>query len=671
MANRHIVRERETAGGENAREVQGGARGLIVSDIMGRIEPWRKLRDGDFEQNWDEYYAKWRGFWMPQHKSYKSERSKLIAPLTSMSIDLTAAEIVEAVLGREYFIDIPDDVADQDTADVEQARAVLVADMIDEGFINEFAKTTLNGCLYGNGIMKVQINVKKVKIPHRTAEGELKVIIEERVKIKPVAIEPGNFVADPAVDDIDDMVGCAHEFLMPIPTLRRKQSEGQYYNDSRIGPYRAKVLNPNRGDTEDGNRKDKGEAAFITEYYGLIPKRLLSAIQAEDAGTPLTDEMLNAMPDDMVEVIATIANETHLLRVIENPLITGERLMMAYQHELVPGRFYGRGVAEKGMNIQRAMDAEMRGRIDALAWANAPMFAFDLTRMPPGSNMNAWPGKAFGTRGNPSEVMQEFRVSGPDQNSYAHMQELERMGQQATGALDTAGLRGGVRDETATGSALAASSFIKRSKRTMFNIEGMLNRLVRRVLRLKMQYDPQRYPQDYEFRVRGTLGMMAREIEQNFMVGLLSVIGPDSQASMPIIRAIFEHSGSPVKGEVLQALRAMEEQKPSPEEEAAQAAQLQIPVKTVQKLDAEIAKLIGEAEKKGAETDKIDKEVDLMDDQASLETLGKVIDMEQLELQEDQLELQREEKQIQRESLQIQREKIAADMKKANQKTSK
>ncbi|MHC4648568.1 MAG: portal protein, partial [Planctomycetota bacterium] len=624
MANRHIVRERETAGGENAREVQGGARGLIVSDIMGRIEPWRKLRDGDFEQNWDEYYAKWRGFWMPQHKSYKSERSKLIAPLTSMSIDLTAAEIVEAVLGREYFIDIPDDVADQDTADVEQARAVLVADMIDEGFINEFAKTTLNGCLYGNGIMKVQINVKKVKIPHRTAEGELKVIIEERVKIKPVAIEPGNFVADPAVDDIDDMVGCAHEFLMPIPTLRRKQSEGQYYNDSRIGPYRAKVLNPNRGDTEDGNRKDKGEAAFITEYYGLIPKRLLSAIQAEDAGTPMTDEMLNAMPDDMVEVIATIANETHLLRVIENPLITGERLMMAYQHELVPGRFYGRGVAEKGMNIQRAMDAEMRGRIDALAWANAPMFAFDLTRMPPGSNMNAWPGKAFGTRGNPSEVMQEFRVSGPDQNSYAHMQELERMGQQATGALDTAGLRGGVRDETATGSALAASSFIKRSKRTMFNIEGMLNRLVRRVLRLKMQYDPQRYPQDYEFRVRGTLGMMAREIEQNFMVGLLSVIGPDSQASMPIIRAIFEHSGSPVKGEVLQALRAMEEQKPSPEEEAAQAAQLQIPVKTVQKLDAEIAKLIGEAEKKGAETDKIDKEVDLMDDQASLETLGKV-----------------------------------------------
>ena len=61
------------------------------------------------------------------------------------------------------------------------------------------------------------------------------------------------------------------------------------------------------------------------------------------------------------------------------------------------------------------------------------------------------------------------------------MQELQSMGQQATGAADSQGLRAGVRDETATGSALAASSFIKRSKRTMFNIEQYMDRLVRRV----------------------------------------------------------------------------------------------------------------------------------------------------------------------------------------------
>lgn len=668
MANRHIVREREVAGGEDSREVQGGARGAIVAEVMSKIEPWRKLRDGDFELLWDEYYAKWRGFWMPQHKSYKTERSKLIAPLTAMSIDLTTAEIIEAVMGREYFVDLPDDVGDDVPEDMEQARRLLVDDLKDEGFVTEFAKSVLNGTLYGNGIMKIQINTKRVKTPRRNDANELVVDIEEMVQIKPVAIEPGNFVADPAVDDIDQMVGCAHEFLMPLPTLERKQREGNYFGDVRIGSYRAKILNPNRGDTEQGQRKDKGEAAFITEYYGLIPRKLLTALEMEKLGQKVSMVDIDNLPDDMVECIVTIANETHLLRAIENPLITGERLMVAYQHELVPGRFYGRGVAEKGASIQRAMDAEMRGRIDALAWSNNPMFAGDLTRMPPGSNMSAWPGKFWGTRGNPAEVLQEFKISGPDQNSYAHMQELERMGQQATGALDTQGLRSGVRDETAAGSALAASSFIKRSKRTMFNIEDMMNRLIRRVTHLKMQYDSQRYPTDFKFRVRGTLGMMAREIEQSFMVNLMSVIGPDSPASMPIIRAIFEHSGSPVKAEVLQALKALEEREPSPEEQAAQAAQLQIPVKQVEKLDAEIAQLLSTAELKGEQAGKAAKETVLLDDEADLNKLDKLIDLERLAQAEEQLDLSAEENEIQRESLDVQREKIQGDKAKAKSK---
>ena len=102
----------------------------------------------------------------------------------------------------------------------------------------------------------------------------------------------------------------------------------------------------------------------------------------------------------------------------------------------------------------------------------------------------------------------------------------------------------------------------------MFNIEGYMDKLVRRCLHLKMQFEPDRYPQDYEFRVRGSMGMMAREIEQGFMVNLMSVIGPESPASMPIIRGIFEHSSSPVRGDVLAALKAIEEKQPSEEEAA-------------------------------------------------------------------------------------------------------
>jgi hypothetical protein len=290
-----------------------------------------------------------------------------------------------------------------------------------------------------------------------------------------------------------------------------------------------------------------------------------------------------------------------------------------------------------------------------------PMFAGDLTRLPPNSNMNAWPGKMWGTRGNPNEVLKEFKISSPDQNSYAHIQDLERMGQQATGALDSQGLRGGVRDETATGSALAASSFIKRSKRTMYNIEGYMNRLIRRVLRLKMQFEPQRYPQDYEFQVRGTVGIMAREIEQTFMVNMLSVIGADSPASMPIIRAIFEHSGSPVRSEVLQALKAIEEKQETPQEKAAREAQLEIPVATLHKLKAETFKILEGGEKLEAETDKIEAETRGMPDEALLKRASLVNDMEDGENVSRGLDIQEDKNLLTSRGLDIQQQAVNQD----------
>lgn len=658
MAN-SIVREREVSGGAAQDEMQGGARGALVGEIMADIGTWRKMRDDDFEEIWDEYYAKWRGFWMPQHKSFKTERSKLISPLTAMAIDLTTAEIIEAVLGREYFVDLPDNLLDEDKADVERCRQLLVEDMKNEGFPGEFGVVALNGCLYGTGIMKLAIEVKNKTKLVRDENGDLTQQKTEVVSICPVAIDPGAFVADPGARDIDMMKGCAHEFELPLPRVWEKQANGTWYSDVHIGSYRARSLTPNRGDTAEGNRKDRGEVAWITEYYGLVPTRTFLAATAEGNGLTLADEVLEGIPEtDMTEVIATIANETHLLRVIENPAVDGERLVFAYQHETVGNRFYGRGVAEKAASIQRAMDAEMRARIDALAWSNLPMFAGDLTRMPPNSNLNAWPGKFWGTRGNPEEILKEFRINGPDTNSFAHMQELERMGQQATGALDSAGLRSGMRDETATGGALAASSFIKRSKRTMFNIEEFLNRMVRRLLHLKMQYEPEKYPTDWDFSVRGTIGIMAREIEQQFMVNLVSVLGPDSPASMPIIQAIFEHSGSPVKQEVLAALKAAAERKPSPEEEASQRAALLEPIKRVELLDAQIMKTVSEsnlkdaqAEKTEQEAENIDFEGDIQEVTVTLEAQDRLNQSRQLDIMEERNEIQREQVEVSRQGL--------------------
>jgi hypothetical protein len=641
MANKDIVREAEVTGDEKRDNRSKGVRGDLVSAIMGDITRWRAQRDNDFQALWDEFYAKWRGFWTSQQKNYKTERSKLIAPLTSMSIDLTSAEIMEAVLGREYFVDLPDNKGDEDPTDMEQSREFLCEDLKNEGFIDEFAQTVINGCLYGTGIMKIEVTTKKIKKPYRTQDGRLVASQSEKVVIRPRAIDPGAFVPDPGAKNIDEMKGCAHEYLMPLHTVKERQQTGFYYRNETVGTYNKPLMDVGRGDTEGGNTQDKGDVVFITEYYGKVPTRdFLRVMSMQNGVGELPAEVLAGVPaDDTTEVIATIANEGTLLRVIETPCVTGERLIVAYQHETVPNRFWGRGVAEKGKSVQRAMDAEMRARIDALAWSNMPMFAGDLTRMPPNSNLSAWPGKFWGLRGNPNDVIREFKIQGVDPNTFQHIQDLERMGQQATGALDTPGLRAGVRDETATGSAIAASSFIKRSKRTMYNIEQFLTLLVRRVLYLKMDFEPNKYKADYEFNVRGTAGMMAREIEAQNMVSILSVIGPDSPASIPLLRAIVEHSSSPIRLEVSQALRAMAEKQPTPEEQAAQSAMLQRPVLENQELQAKVMKLMADAGYKDAQEDDIRADIGRQDESQAADNIRALNDLRETDNQSTQISI--------------------------------
>jgi len=660
VANRHIVQERDIAG-EGEREVQGGARGEVVSEIMKDIDPWRQLRDETFEALWNEFYRKWRGFWAPEDKNTKSERSRLISPLTAMAVDLTVAEIVESVLGREYLVDLPDDVDDAEKADMERARLLLTEDLREEGFDLQFPMTALNGALYGTGLMKIQILTRTRKELQRDPKTKKLVVIpHEEVHIRPVAVEPSQFVGDPTATNIDDMKGCAHEFPLGLHTIQQRQQDGIYYDDVDIGPYSAWTTNGmQRADTEAGDRKKKGDAALITEYYGLINTRLFLRAVAEGKGQEIPPEELLRVPrNSMTEVIATIANKTHLLRIIENPNATGERLFVAYQHESVPARFWGRGVAEKAANVQRAMDAEMRARIDSLAWSNTRMFAGDLTRLPPGTNLNAWPGKFWGTRGNPNEVIQELKFSGPDPSSFNHMADLERMGQQATGALDSImSLRAGVRDETATGSAMSAAGFIKRSKRTMRNIEAFLNTLMRRIVHVKMKFDSERYPTDFKFQVKGTLGMMAREMEQQHLTQLLHNLGGDSPYAGLLLQAIVQHSSIPNREAIVKAIEAQINRKPTPEEEAARRATLLLPVAEFEKTQAETAKLLSEAGLKEAQTVTEMAEAADVPVQSQIKVVEVANDLEETRNQVRQLDLLEEKNDIERQKLKIQARK--------------
>ena len=72
----------------------------------------------------------------------------------------------------------------------------------------------------------------------------------------------------------------------------------------------------------------------------------------------------------------------------------GDRPVVAFPYDVVPGDS-GVDVCEKGYNSQKALDTELRGRIDALNLTIHPMMAIDATRLPRGQSQKSVLAKSF------------------------------------------------------------------------------------------------------------------------------------------------------------------------------------------------------------------------------------------------------------------------------------
>jgi hypothetical protein len=601
---------------------------------MSRVDAWRDVRETTFRDRWDEYYRIWRGRWDSSSRSRASERSKLIAPASQIAVDTAAAELLEALFSRDNFIDINDDFKDQEREDAYRVRDQLVEDLRKDGIIDTLAEVCTLGALYGQFIAKIVTEVDVVAEPV-LQDGELIKSSKEVVKIYPVAIEPGNLVVDPASDSIDLMQGAAHEFEMPLHLVKQRQAVGTFY-DVRVHQNNANDYTIDRSET---GYNSNANVAKITEYHGKVPLGLIMRAASADA-----EEIMDIDDDELIEAVITIANGQTLLRAIANPSVMEDRALVSEQFDTVPNRFWGRGVMEKGFNMQKALDSELRARSDGLAWTNNPMFAFDITRMPPGSDINAWPGKGWGMNGNPRESIMPLQLGAMDGTTFQQASELERLLQFATGAVDPSVLNGGVRDQATGASAVNVSGIVKRNKRTMVNMEIFLTKLVRRIAWRKMQYDPENYPADYDFVVRGTVGIMSREIEQAFLTQMLQFVDKGTPEYFAVLASMIDNSSTPFRAEMKQLIDGKMQPPPKEEVEKQQAKQeqmeqlqMQTMVEQLRNIQADTALKLKTGGVKEADTMLKRLEAEMMDDQMAFNAVKANVDVKQAKNQERQI----------------------------------
>lgn len=542
----------------------------IATWVMTRVGRWRQLRDSEYLARWNEYYRLWRGVWDQSDKTRNSERSRIITPALAEAVDLTHAEITEAVFGRDRWFDVTADLADPDRESAEKNRDQLQEDMEKRGVQDSIIKAIQMGCLYGTGAVKVSTEVVKERTYKKDPQtGKMNMAEAEVAEVSVYPIDPRELVPDPGAACIKDMLGIAHETYVPQHTVHAKQADGTY------------LANQIMGKTQSGpSRLPKGvlqmqtpaeDVIFVTEYHGLVPTALLMSYE----NVPVPDTLPK---DDLSEAIITIGNESVALRVMRNPFWMQDRAILAYQHESVPGEFWGRGVSEKGFNPQKALDAEVRMRIDALGLVASPMIAADRSRLPRGFDMRVYPGKAWPTVGNPSEVVQPFNFGSLNAATFDQSSHLEQMVKQATGAMDPGtALSQGSRRDTASGTAMMSAGMVKRAKRTMYNIENQfLEPLIQMVLWRYLQFAPEKYSIDTSFTAKGAMGIMAREYEQGVLMSLYQTTDAQDPTRKLILREIFNLSGSPHKQEMVDMIDNSMKPDPKQQQKQQMIEQLQL-----------------------------------------------------------------------------------------------
>ena len=555
----------------------------VESWVIDKVDQWRDHYSANYEQKFDEYYRLWRGIWSAEDKTRDSERSRLISPALQQAVESSVAEVEEATFGRGKWFDIRDDRNDQNPRDIAYLREQLSEDFQFTKTRKAVAECILNAAVYGTAVAELVLEeVKEMKpATQPIMDGAMQAIgvnIEDRVVVKLRPILPQNFLIDPVATSIEDALGVAIDEFVP-----KHQVEIGIQN----GIYRDVDLES--ADTDSDIEADKELTSFdedkvrLTKYYGLIPRHLYNAaIMEDDEDDELSKEVKPEEEDDeedegYVEVIVVIANGGQLLKIEENPYMMQDRPVVAFPWDVVPSRFWGRGICEKGYNSQKALDAELRARIDALALTVHPMMAMDASRMPRGAKLEIRPGKTILTNGNPAEILQPFKFGNLDQVTFAQAGELQKMVQMATGAIDAAGIPGTINGDAAAGAvSMSMGAIIKRHKRTLINFqESFLIPMIEKTAWRYMQFDPEHYP----------VAIISLYLRHLWVLSLVSMrlhnlynccrrLGQDSPMYPMLVTAVIDNMGLSNREEIIAQMA--EVSKPNPQEQQMQQQQMQM-----------------------------------------------------------------------------------------------
>ncbi len=620
--------------------------------VVEKVEAWRTHRDSNYLAEWDQFERLWRGKWDSAEQLRQSERSKIVTPALSEAVENAAAEIEEATFGRgsDYFdveadeklkqpepdpatapfaaqtgqpapVPGPMDQAGQppmgmqqplpgmlpapapmaDTAEqISIIRQSLREDLQRSDFAANVCEVVLHAAVFGTGFGEV-VTMERV-IKTQTPDG---LSSDDVTRSIPTlrAVSPRNLVVDPNAKRIEEAMGAAIEEHVSKHLVVRAQADGTFRSKDEIDACTGSMEDDAIDGDQVGNKATYAEdKVHMIRYYGLVPKKLL---YPEDSEKNEGGKIEGYEDGDYVEAIVVITNKSNVVKAESTPAPMGDRPIVCFPWDIIPGRLYGRGICEKGANSQKILDAEVRARLDSLALTTVPMMGMDATKIPRGAKFKITPGGTFLTNGDPETVLRPLKFGMLDPNHWQNAASLQAMVHQATGSIDATKLAGSIGDARSGAVSMAMAPVIKRYKRTMVRFFDLfLMPTLEKIVSRAKQSMPDRYPSvAVRLRPASTMGIMQREYETSQLTALLQSLPPQTPEHRVVLMGIVGNTSIPNREQLLKMIAGAEQREAAVAQQA-MAAQADPMAQQLQqvtmelgiaKAQAEIAKLQSEA----------------------------------------------------------------------------
>ena len=547
----------------------------LVTWLAGHLEDWRDSRDDNYLDNWKEYEALWRGQWRAEDRMRESERSRIVSPVLQEAIENHASEIEEGVFGNgDDLFSIDDDYMDKDAADIDYMQAYMKQCFKQTKLRSNVGEVILLASIYGTGIGEVVVAEETNYIPATEVMEDVDSVAigtksKKKVQVLLNPISPQNFLIDPNANGVNDAMGCAIEEFVSAHLVAKNMEDGVYMEADLGGEA------PGEEDLEETwiDEEYDRDKVKIVRYYGLVPEKLLDDPENGDVYEGSGDILEEY--GNLVEAIVVIGNDNVLLKAEKSPYMMKDRPIVAYQDDTVPKRFWGRGIAEKGFNMQKAIDAQLRAHLDSLALTTAPMMGIDATRLPRGAKFEIRPGKSILTNGDPREILQPFKFGVTEEANLITAQAFQKMLLSATNTMST---QEDVKAAAGGELSVALSTVLKKNKRTLVNFQdNFLVPFITKVAHRFMQFSPEEFPvADYKFVANSSLGNLAKEVEQLQYLNLLKTLGPNSPVVPLLLEGIVNNSSMENRAEIIATLKQGQQQQQKQAQQQQQMTQAQV-----------------------------------------------------------------------------------------------